>query len=283
MRVVNKIVFMRRLAARWRMNNIRVALVPTMGYLHRGHLSLVRRARRAVGPRGRVVLSIFVNPTQFGPDEDLAKYPRDLPRDKKLCAQAGVDTLFVPGEREIYPAAFSTYVAEEKLSGVMEGASRPGHFRGVTTIVAKLLHIVLPETALFGAKDFQQAAIVERMARDLNWPVKIIIAPTCREPDGLALSSRNAYLTTEQRGQATILWQALQYASKAAKAAPIPSARLKADIGRLIATQSQARLDYVELFNPKTLEPVSVARAGTHMALAVFLGKTRLIDNAKLG
>jgi pantoate--beta-alanine ligase len=282
MQIVNKIVSMRRLARGWQADHISVALVPTMGYLHRGHISLVRRARRVVGARGRVVLSIYVNPTQFGPDEDLAQYPRDLPRDKKLCAQAGVDALFVPRDSEMYPADFNTYVVEDKLSRVMEGASRPGHFRGVTTVVAKLFHIVLPETAIFGAKDFQQAAIIQRMARDLNWPVKIMVAPTCRESDGLALSSRNAYLTAQERAQAPILWQALQYARKAATATRVPSARLKEEVRRLIATQSQARLDYVELFDPQTLEPVSLAGPGTHMALAVFLGKTRLIDNAKL-
>jgi pantoate--beta-alanine ligase len=283
MQIVNKIVSMRRLASRWRENDIPVALVPTMGYLHRGHMSLVRRARRAVGVAGRVVLSIYVNPTQFGPNEDLAHYPRDLPRDKKLCAQAGVDALFVPSDTEMYPAGFSTYVVEGKLSAVMEGASRPGHFRGVTTVVAKLFHIVSPTAAIFGAKDFQQSAIIRRMAGDLNLPVKIIVAPTCREADGLALSSRNAYLTAQERAQAPILWQALQYASKAARTGRIPSARLKEDVRRLIATQSQARLDYVELFDRQTLEPVPVAGAGTQMALAVFLGKTRLIDNARLG
>jgi pantoate--beta-alanine ligase len=282
MQIINKIVSMRRLALQWRRRKALVALVPTMGYLHRGHISLARRARGVVGAGGRVVLSIYVNPTQFGLGEDLAQYPRDLPRDKKLCAQAGVDALFVPRDGEMYPAGFSTYVAEEKPSTVMEGASRPGHFRGVATVVAKLFHIVLPDAAIFGAKDFQQAAIIQRMARDMNWPVKIIVAPTVRESDGLALSSRNAYLTAQERAQAPILWQALQYARKAATAAPIPAARLKEDVRRLIATQPQARLDYVELFDPQTLEPVSVAGAGTQMALAVFLGKTRLIDNLRL-
>lgn len=253
-----------------------------MGYLHRGHMSLVHRARRAVGGRGQVVLSIYVNPTQFGPGEDLAKYPRDLPRDKKLCADARVDVLFVPGDSEMYPAGFCSYVVEDKLSTVMEGVSRPGHFRGVATVVGKLFHIVLPKFAIFGAKDFQQAAVIQRMTRDLNWPVKIIVAPTCREPDGLALSSRNAYLTPPEREQATILWQALQYARKTARAGGVSSAQLKEDVRRLIATQSQARLDYVEVFDPQTLAPVLIAERGTQMALAVFLGKTRLIDNGRL-
>jgi len=188
---------MQRLARKWQ-GKVRVGFVPTMGYLHEGHLSLVRRARRAVGRRGTVVLSIYVNPTQFGPGEDLSRYPRDLSRDQQLCRRAGVDVLFTPDDAQMYPGteagSYHTYVVEESLSKLMEGASRPGHFRGVTTIVAKLFNIVLPEVAVFGAKDFQQAAIIQRMALDLNFPVKILVAPTVREPDGLALSSRNKYL-----------------------------------------------------------------------------------------
>jgi pantoate--beta-alanine ligase len=245
-------------------------------------MSLVERARRAVGAGGRVVVSIYVNPTQFAPGEDLAKYPRNLPGDKRLCVEAGVDLLFVPTDSEMYPGGFSTYVVEETLSAPMEGASRPAHFRGVTTVVAKLFNIVQADAAVFGAKDFQQAAVIERMARDLDWPVKIIVAPTCREPDGLALSSRNAYLSPEERQQATVLWRALQYARKAVAVREIPAVQLKEDARKMIAAQSLARLDYVEVFDRRTLQPVAVARPGAQMALAVFFGKTRLIDNARL-
>ena len=190
---------MQTLARKWRGAQTRVGFVPTMGYLHAGHISLVKQARQRVGPQGQVVVSIYVNPTQFGPKEDLAKYPRDLERDKKLCREAGVDILFVPDSTEIYPSGYSTYVVEEKLSRSMEGAARPTHFRGVTTIVAKLFNIVLPDVAVFGAKDFQQAAIISRMAVDLNFPLKVVVAPTVREPDGLALSSRNKYLSPVQQ------------------------------------------------------------------------------------
>src|SRR5437660_1242187 len=195
MRIVTSASAMQRLAQRWRRRGIHIGFVPTMGYLHEGHLSLVRRARQAVGARGRVAVSIYVNPTQFGPKEDLSRYPRDFARDKKLCRGAGVDVIFAPDDGEMYPqngaGAHSAYVVEEALSGGMEGASRPTHFRGVTTIVAKLFNIVRPEVAVFGAKDFQQAAIIQRMTRDLNFPVKIVVAPTHREADGLAMSSRN--------------------------------------------------------------------------------------------
>jgi pantoate--beta-alanine ligase len=273
---------MQRLARQWQGRRVPVAFVPTMGYLHRGHLSLVERARRIIGPRGKVVVSVYVNPTQFAPTEDLAKYPRNVARDKKLCAQAGADVFFVPSDAAMYPAGFSTYVVEEALSRSMEGASRPTHFRGVTTVVAKLFHIVLPTAAVFGAKDFQQAALVEKMARELNFPVKIIVAPTVREPDGLALSSRNQYLSETQRRQATILWRAIQHAKAALGAGPVPAARLKEELRALVETQPEARLDYVEFFDPKTLVPSAQVRKGTRMALAVFIGQTRLIDNAAL-
>src|SRR5213083_532759 len=216
MRIVTSVATMQRLAKEWNRRGVPVGLVPTMGYLHGGHVSLVRKARQRVGKRGVVVISIYVNPTQFAPTEDLAQYPRDLPRDKKLCRDAGVDVLFVPNDRQMYPAGkgadFSTFVVEEDLSRGMEGASRPTHFRGVTTVVAKLFNIVLPDVAIFGAKDFQQAAVIRRMVSDLNFPLKIVVAPTVRESDGLAMSSRNKYLDPAQREQATILHRALQRA-----------------------------------------------------------------------
>ncbi len=273
---------MQHLGRQWQVTGAPVALVPTMGYLHSGHISLARRARQAVGRRGKVVVSIYVNPKQFAPSEDLAKYPRDLERDRKLCGGAGVDVLFLPPDGQMYPPDFSTYVTEEKLARGMEGVSRPAHFRGVTTVVAKLFHIVLPTVAVFGAKDFQQAAIVQKMVRDLNFPLKIIVAPTVRESDGLAMSSRNNYLTAEQRRQATILCRALQQAKAEVRTAPVPAARLRQKMRSLIATQPEARLDYVEFFDPQSLEPVRQVRRGSRMALAVFIGKTRLIDNSEL-
>lgn len=273
---------MQRQARLWQARRVPIAFVPTMGSLHEGHLSLVARARREVGRAGKVAVSIYVNPTQFAPHEDLAAYPRDFSRDKKLCAQAGVDVLFAPSDREIYPTGFSTYVTEERLSRSMEGASRPTHFRGVATVVAKLFHIIQPSVAVFGAKDFQQATVVRKMIQDLNFPIKIIVAPTVREPDGLALSSRNKYLTSEQRLQATILRRAIQRAREVVARRSVPAVSLRAELQALIATQSQSRVDYIEFFDPQSLAPVQRVRRGTQIALAVFIGKTRLIDNASL-
>ena len=288
MHIVTSAAAMQRLALRWRRAGQRIGFVPTMGFLHDGHLSLMRRARRLAGQRGVVVVSIYVNPTQFAPTEDLAAYPRDWERDEALCRKAGVDVLFFPSDAEMYPArdtgGYSTYVGEEKLSQGMEGASRPTHFRGVTTVVAKLFNLVQPDTAVFGAKDWQQAAIIRRMVRDLNFPLRIVVAPTRRERDGLALSSRNKYLSAEERRQATILSRALKLAKEVvlASRSPIYADVLKREIAALIATQPAARLDYVEFFEGETLEPAGAVTRGTHMALAVFVGKTRLIDNAAL-
>ena len=277
---------MQQLAKKWRRTGAHIGFVPTMGYLHEGHISLVREARRRTGKKGKVVVSIYVNPTQFAPTEDLANYPRDLQRDLKLCRAEGVDVVFTPDDAEMYPGKsegrYSTYAVEENLAKVMEGASRPTHFRGVTTVVAKLFNIVLPDVAVFGQKDYQQAAIIQRMVADLNFPVKIIIAPTHREPDGLAMSSRNKYLDAGQRAQAVILFQVLQAARTAVAKKAMPAARLKMDLQRLLTAASLARLDYVEFFDPETLQPVQQVKRGVHMALAVFFGRTRLIDNARL-
>jgi pantoate--beta-alanine ligase len=277
---------MQRLAGQWRRQGVRVWFVPTMGYLHEGHLSLMRMARRRAGAAGKVVVSIYVNPTQFGPTEDLSRYPRDLKRDLKLCRAAGVDVVFTPSDREMYPGraegGYSTYVVEELLSRGMEGASRPAHFRGVTTVVAKLFNLVLPDVAVFGAKDWQQAAIIQRMVRDLNFPVKMVVAPTVRERDGLALSSRNKYLDPAQRAQAVVLHRAIQRARAAVRSKTISGVRLKKDLHKFISAQPLARLDYVEFFDPGTLAPVKTVRRGAHMALAVYFGKTRLIDNGRL-
>jgi pantoate--beta-alanine ligase len=298
MRIISNAAAMQKRTLQWKRMGVRVGFVPTMGYLHAGHLSLVREARKRAGKNGKVVVSIYVNPTQFAPTEDLAKYPRDLKRDLKLCREAGVDAVFTPTDAEMYPvgssrcddrtaqravpAGFSTYVVEEKLSQTMEGAARPVHFRGVTTVVAKLFNLVLPDVAVFGAKDWQQAAIIKRMAADLNFPVKVVVAPTWRERDGLAMSSRNQYLAGDLRRQATMLWRAIQMAQAAVKKKPVSAARLKADLKEFFTAAPQARLDYVEFFDPETLAPVARVKRGTHMALAVFVGKTRLIDNARL-
>jgi pantoate--beta-alanine ligase len=273
---------MRRQARKWQALRLPVAFVPTMGSLHAGHLRLIERARQAIGRNGIVTVSIYVNPTQFGPHEDLAAYPRNFSRDSQLCREAAVDVLFAPPDAEMYPDGFSTYVVEERLAQSMEGAARPGHFRGVTTVLAKLFHIIQPGVAVFGAKDFQQAAVVEKMVGDLNFPLKILVAPTVREAGGLALSSRNKYLSPAQRGQAAVLWQAIQAAQAAVAPAPVPAGRLKEQLQALIASQPEARVDYIEFFDPRTLAPAREAAKGTRIALAVFIGKTRLIDNAAL-
>jgi pantoate--beta-alanine ligase len=294
-KIIASIAAMQAQALRWKRAGIKIGFVPTMGYLHDGHLSLVRAARKRVGKNGKVVVSIYVNPTQFAPTEDLAKYPRDLQRDLKLCRAEKVDLVFTPNDTEMYPSrqnrqsaignrqSFSTYVVEESLSRVMEGASRPAHFRGVTTIVAKLFNVVLPDVAVFGQKDFQQAAIIKRMVADLNFPVQIVVAPTTRERDGLAMSSRNKYLVGNLRPQATVLWRAIQTAQAAVKKSETISAtKLKANLKTLIEREPDAKLDYVEFFDPENLSPVKNVTRGTQIALAVFIGKTRLIDNARL-
>lgn len=280
---------MRKLVKSWRRARIKTGFVPTMGYLHDGHLSLVREARRRVGKQGKVVVSIYVNPAQFAPTEDLSQYPRDLKRDLKLLRKSKADAAFMPGDAEMYssgrnPRSFSTYVVEENLSRAMEGVARPAHFRGVTTVVAKLFNIVQPDIAVFGQKDFQQAAIIKRMVADLNFPVQIVVAPTRREADGLAMSSRNKYLTGSLRQQAAVLWRAIQIAQAAVKKSEmISAAKLKTSLKTLIENEPDAKLDYIELFEPGNLSPVSKVRRGTtQIALAVLIGKTRLIDNARL-
>jgi pantoate--beta-alanine ligase len=295
--IISKAAAMQKLALQWKRRGVRVGFVPTMGYLHAGHLSLVREARKRVGKNGKVVVSIYVNPTQFAPTEDLAKYPRDLKRDLNLCRDAGVDAVFTPGDHEMYPGGrphgpaygnarptgFSTYVVEEKLSRMMEGAARPTHFRGVTTVVAKLFNLVLPDVAVFGQKDFQQAAVIQQMVADLNFPVQIIVAPTLRESDGLAMSSRNKHLTGDLRQQATVLWCAIQLArATVKKSKTFPAAKLKVAVKKLVECEPDAKFDYVEFFEPDTLAPVSTVRHGVQMALAVFVCKTRLIDNERL-
>ncbi len=279
MKIVRSMEGMQRQALAWKRAGARVAFVPTMGYLHDGHASLMRRARKEAGAKGIVVVSIYVNPTQFAANEDLSKYPRDFARDKKICAEAGVDCIFAPDN--LYAQESSTFVIEEAVSQGMEGASRPTHFRGVATVVAKLFNLTLPDVAIFGAKDFQQAAVIRRMTRDLNFPIRIIVAPTIREKDGLAMSSRNKYLSAEERPQAVALSKAIARAKESARKGA-GSEALKKTLREEIEKNPAARVDYIEFFDPETLRPVSKVTKGTLMALAVFVGKTRLIDNALL-
>jgi len=256
-----------------------VGLVPTMGALHEGHISLINASRKA---NAVTVCSIFVNPTQFNNPSDLEKYPRTPERDFELLREAGCDAVFCPEVQTMYPHPSQLSIAFGQLDKILEGEFRPGHFSGVGLVVSKLFNIVQPDNAYFGQKDFQQAAVIQRMVADLNFPVKIIVAPTLRERDGLAMSSRNKFLDAEQRAQAVILFHALQAAAAAVKKKSISTGQLKADLKKFITAAPLARLDYVEFFDPETLEPVAHVKPGAQMALAVFFGKTRLIDNAQL-
>ena len=256
----------------------RIACVPTMGYLHEGHLSLVRRARTAAD---RVVLTLFVNPTQFGPGEDYAIYPRDPGRDRALCEAEGVDVIFMPTAAEMYAPDASTAVVEEALSRRLCGASRPGHFRGVCTVVSKLFNCVRPDVAVFGQKDAQQALVIKRMVRDLNFPIEIIVAPIVREPDGLALSSRNVRLSAEERKSALGLSRALGMAREAFARGERDAATVRRRIEEELAA-SGLRTDYVEIVDTGTMEPVAQLAPGVRVALAAFAGQTRLIDNCEL-
>ena len=286
MTIVKTPTAMQRQARSWQREGRRIAFVPTMGYLHEGHISLIQEARKRAGKDGIVVVSIYVNPTQFAPTEDLSRYPRDLPRDFALCRQAGVDVVFLPSDATMYPGKeaglYSTYVVEERLSQGMEGASRPTHFRGVTTIVAKLFLCVQPDLAVFGAKDWQQAQVVRRMVQDLNFPIRVVVAPTRRDVDGVALSSRNKYLSPTERRQAVVLIQCLKLGRETVRSGPVPAHRLKTRIQKEVSRNPSARLDYVEFFDPESLQPVKTVRRGSHMALAVRIGTTRLIDNGRL-
>ena len=257
----------------------RVVLVPTMGALHAGHAALIKQARHLAGRGGLVVVSIFVNPAQFGPKEDFTQYPRTLDADQKLCAEHGADVIFHPTVETMYPDGFSTFVDESEVSAALCGASRPGHFRGVCTVVMKLFQITQPNSAVFGLKDFQQCAVIRRMVCDLDVPVRIVEVETVREPDGLALSSRNRHLSTEERAQATVLRRALLAACAAFSAGETNAEKLRRLLVQTIATAPLARLDYAEIADADTLRPVREVRRNTVLALAVFFGKTRLIDN----
>jgi pantoate--beta-alanine ligase len=253
-----------------------IGFVPTMGALHEGHLSLARAAKKHVDV---VVMSIFVNPIQFGPSEDLEKYPRDLAHDEELARSAGVDILFRPSASQMYPDGFSTYVNVEKLSDGMCGAARPGHFKGVTTVVLKLFSIVKPDIAYFGQKDAQQAAIVRKMAKDLSLDIDIKVLPTVREKDGLAMSSRNTYLSEGERKDAAVLYQALKKAEGLISGGEKDPLKIKAAMEAVIGSRPAAKIEYISLVDPKDLADLKVISGETLVALAACVGKTRLIDN----
>jgi pantoate--beta-alanine ligase len=258
----------------------RLGFVPTMGALHEGHLSLVRAARSS---SDLVAASIFVNPTQFGANEDLAKYPRSFERDRELLQGERVELLFAPSVEEMYPAGAVTWVTVEGLSDKLDGRSRPGHFRGVTTVVAKLFHVVQPDAAFFGQKDAAQVAIIRRMVRDLNLPVEIVVCPIVRAADGLAMSSRNAYLDPDERKRALVLQRSLLRAEHLAETGERNAARLVAAGREEIDKESSVRLDYFEIVNPDTLDPLEDISGGGLVAVAAVVGGTRLIDNILLG
>ena len=253
-----------------------VGFVPTMGYLHAGHISL---ARRACAECASVVASIFVNPTQFGPNEDLAKYPRDLPRDLAQLEAAGVDLVWTPAPEEMYLPGFQTWVTVEGLTRPLEGEARPTHFRGVTTIVAKLFNAVGPDKAYFGQKDAQQAAVIRQMVMDLNFPVEIVVCPIVREPDGLAMSSRNVYLSPEERQAATVLYRSLSAARSAYDSGERQAESLRARVRSIVASEPLARLQYVSCADYDTLEELETVSRKALLSMAVYMGKTRLIDN----
>ena len=279
MRIYDTIEAMRVASRAQRIAGKRLGLVPTMGALHEGHLSLVRAAKAQCD---LVAVSLFVNPLQFGPGEDLAKYPRDFARDRGLLEGAGMDFLFAPGVEEMYPSGAVTYVTVEGLSDKLCGRSRPGHFRGVTTVVSKLFNIVDPDFAFFGQKDAAQVAIIRRMVRDLNIPVQIITGPIVREADGLAMSSRNAYLDPQQRKSATVLYRSLLEIQKAFDQGERGSDTLIAAGKRSFTEDAAPRLDYLEIVDPDTLNPVDHVSRRALVAVAAFFGKTRLIDNIVL-
>jgi pantoate--beta-alanine ligase len=256
-----------------------VVLVPTMGALHDGHIALVREARKRAGKNGTVVASVFVNPNQFGPNEDFQRYPRPFKQDSRLLRSAECDVLFAPEADDMYLPDRSIAVLEGNLSKVMCGASRPGHFDGVCTVVAKLFNLVQPDIAIFGEKDFQQLAIIRRLVRDLNFPVRLVSCQTVRESDGLALSSRNRYLTPEERAQAPVLFTALKEAEKKLREGLFSASQLETFIRREISRAPLARIDYVAMVDPETLNHKKTSTLPVLTAVAVFFGKTRLIDN----
>ena len=276
MTIVRDPVRMQELANGIREAGMVIGFVPTMGFLHEGHVSLLRAARRR---SDAVVLSIFVNPTQFGPDEDLDKYPRNMERDERIARKEGVDYVFYPEQSTMYPSGFQTYVIVEQLTRSHCADSRPVHFRGVSTICSKLFNIVMPHRAFFGQKDYQQAAVIRRMVEDLNMNLEIVVLPTVREADGLAMSSRNEYLGPEERKDALCLYEALQTAKTMVQAGETSAGKIVAVMREDIERRPLARVDYVSIADPHTLEEVDIIEKEAVALLAAFVGKTRLIDN----
>jgi pantoate--beta-alanine ligase len=270
---------MQGLARGWRGQSLKIVLVPTMGFFHQGHVSLMEYGR-TVGDR--LVVSLFVNPAQFGPAEDLGRYPRDLERDARLAREAGVDCLYTPEAASMYPEGYQTYVEVEQLSQGLCGARRPGHFKGVATVVLKLFHQVTPQVAVFGEKDYQQLLVVKRLAADLNVPTEIVGRPIVREPDGLALSSRNSYLNPEERAAALCLYRGIQAARELVAAGENSREQIVAGVKEIITRTPFTRIDYVALVNPATLQEVETIQGEARLLLAVWVNKTRLIDNTML-
>lgn len=258
----------------------KLGLVPTMGYLHEGHISLARRAKAECDS---VAVSIFVNPTQFGPNEDLSTYPRDLDRDFHLLEDAGVDLVWTPTPEVMYPLGFQTWIQVEEMTRPLEGAQRPGHFRGVTTVVTKLFNAIQPDKAYFGQKDAQQAAVIRQMTKDLNFPIEIVVCPIVREPDGLAMSSRNVYLDLEERRAATVLYRSLSAAKASYDQGERDGEKLRQIMKAIIASEPLAQMQYVSCADYDSLQELDKVNGKTLLSMAVFLGKTRLIDNFVLG
>ncbi|MGB2867989.1 MAG: pantoate--beta-alanine ligase [Bacteroidota bacterium] len=277
MQIIRHASEMQETAEKIRLSGRRIGIVPTMGFLHQGHLSLIARAKENSDV---VVTTIFVNPTQFGPGEDLERYPRNFERDEKLAREAGTDILFYPDAKEMYPAGYLTYVGSERVSTMLEGKFRPTHFRGVTTVVAKLLNIVKPHVALFGQKDAQQAFIIRQMVKDLNFDVSVTIAPIVREQDGLALSSRNVYLSPSERSNATVLFRSLKLAEQRITEGIRNSSRIRKEMEEVLRSANPSAIDYVAFLRPDDFaETDAVAPPSVLIALAVRFGTTRLIDN----
>ena len=279
MNILKTVEETRRATREARAQGKRIGFVPTMGALHAGHISLVRAAK---AQSDFVAVSIFVNPTQFGPKEDYSKYPRTFESDRELLESEVVDLIFAPSVQEMYPSGAATYVTVEGLSEKLDGRSRPGHFRGVSTIVSKLLHVIEPDVAFFGQKDAAQVAIIRRMVRDLDFAVEIVVCPIVREPDGLAMSSRNAYLDPEQRQSALALHRSLLRIEGLAKNGETDVARLVAAGKNTLAEEPSIRLDYLEIVDPETLDPITIVSPGALVAVAAYVGSTRLIDNLLL-
>lgn len=276
MKIITSIAKMQEIANRLREEKKVIGFVPTMGHLHQGHLSLIKLARKKCDI---LVVSIFVNPKQFGPKEDYELYPRDFERDKKLLQAEKVDIIFYPTVEEMYPPNFYTEVTISYLTDTLCGAFRPGHFNGVTTVVAKLFNIVKPHFAVFGEKDYQQMVVIKKMVKDLNWDIEIISAPTVREEDGLAISSRNLYLSPEERRRALVLYKALKAGEKLVKKGEKDPKKIKETIRSLIEKENPEKIEYVEVVDPETLHPVSSIESSVLCAVGVWFGKARLIDN----